>query len=592
MQCVVKQERSDYQEPSNDQLNIWLYWENIGFSVMPPYLKLCIETLRHHCKSSIIHLVTPDNLDLYLPDLDMDLSSIRMRDTNKTAISLKADYLRVKLLYEYGGLWQDVDCIALKDYSETFKNLLVEYDFIGMRKHSKGLKPISNNFIASRQGGAVISAYLDQIEAHINLKKMSQELYEWNEIGSGMLTPIVDRQSADKIFLFEESHIHPFDFTESEKLQEVDPKFFFEDRVDSRALCVMLYHSLFSKSTKALPRREILNSEMPLSQMIRYSLSKDASGIIRAAQKISNGESTRDFECKDIAIIFTTMGRPECCRNFLESIRRYWGNEVNIYFAVQGDVGLRGVYSRMSKKYLANIFYLDEDAGLSASRNFLVENTKEKLILLSDDDFVVTQYTRLDVALNIFNENLEVDILGGMFYNYYYDKNGNIERKEYTAFNHNFLAGDFFPKNELLMLPTEYKSAKRDFLDHRYFWQRQDTVNNFCLMDRKVFSEKKLHWDDSMKIMGEHEDFYCQAYFSDLPIGIYYTNALCIDHDRRQVAGFDEKRSRLDGQIQFMKKWGFDKFKIIGKRQDALKNKADLDRKLHPEWLNKVKNGK
>lgn len=583
-----QQEFSPYLKPSEVKLNVWLYWENLGPKGMPAYLKLCIETLRKHNTGAVIHLVTPDNLKEYIPDLEIDLNSIRMKDAKKTAVSLKADYLRVKLLHAYGGLWQDVDCIALRNYSDEINRLLDQHDFVCMRKVSKENKYISNNFIASVKGGDVIGEYLSRMELHILYKYSNDEKYDWTEIGAAMLTPVVNAASEGSIFFFDEDLIHPFDFTEAKILQSVDPYYQFEAKLDPNALCVMLYHSLFDDFLKNAPRNIILQSEKILCQILRRSLG-EVSYRPKSSSAHLNTARAREYKLSDIALVFTTFSRLECCANFLESIRQFWGDEISIYLAVQGDSHLKYFYKKMERRYKCTIFFVEDDAGLSASRNHLIANTVEPLIFLCDDDFIVNEFSRLDIALGMFNERPEIDILGGLVRNYYYSDLGHIDRKEFSAFNQNFLSGNLIKKDSCWMIPSEYKYANKEYFDYRHYIKKQDTVNNFCLIDRRVFSEVNIQWSDDIKIMGEHEDFYLKVETAGDSVGVFFTNALCVDHDRRPAKNFNGKRSRLDGQVIFMKKWKLAELMIIGKRFDTLGSDGVFSRMRHPKWLARIK---
>ncbi len=512
-----------------------------------------------------------------------------MRDKNKTAVSLKADYLRVKLLYEYGGLWSDVDCIAMRDFSEEIAQLLKEYDFVCMRKRSKKDKFISNGFIASRKGGEVIRGYLDEMEIHISKKASLSESYEWSEIGGRMLTRHVNATSKKNIYEYAESLIHPFDFTEAEVLQGIDPAFSLDSRLSGDTNCVMLYHSLFNHETKSHTKRTLLQSETVLGQIFRRSL--EGSGILERYNLYPKTvPRTQQYSLSDIGIIFTTMARPECCENFLKSIRQHFGDQPCIYFAPQGDEELVGVYQRMAKRYDANVIYVDDDEGLSSSRNILVKHVKEKVIFLTDDDFIATDATRLDVALSMFNNNADIKILGGRVYNYYYSNDGTLNKKEYTGFNQSFLTCGKLSENHSVLVPSEQLFPKRYFVDERFYFQTQDTVNNFCLIDKDyVFEAAGIQWDDEIKIMGEHEDFYHSVQLSEYPIGVYFTNALSIDHDRRVNQRFSKQRSRLEGQIYFMNKWGLRALTILGKRSDRIVRDGEFVRGQHPSWFQKLK---
>lgn len=60
---------------------------------------------------------------MYLPDLRKDISTV--------PIALKTDYIRVRLLHGYGGLWVDADTILMNNLHNIASKLAHGVDFIG-----------------------------------------------------------------------------------------------------------------------------------------------------------------------------------------------------------------------------------------------------------------------------------------------------------------------------------------------------------------------------------------------------------------------------------------------------------------------------
>lgn len=110
---------------------IWLYWENKPNSLKPSYLNLCYKTVLKHCKDSFdIHLLDEKTVYKYLPDL--------RKDINQLMIPQKADYIRICLLYKYGGIWLDSDIIVNNDLKPMYDKMEEEkVDYIGFGCHYK-----------------------------------------------------------------------------------------------------------------------------------------------------------------------------------------------------------------------------------------------------------------------------------------------------------------------------------------------------------------------------------------------------------------------------------------------------------------------
>jgi hypothetical protein len=113
---------------------IWLYWENKPNVMEPPkYIQLCHDTVRKHCGNNfVINILNEKTIHNYLADLRPDIETLN--------IPQKADYYRLKLLYEYGGIWLDSDIIVMKNLGPIINKLNNKHDFVGFGCHYRNCK--------------------------------------------------------------------------------------------------------------------------------------------------------------------------------------------------------------------------------------------------------------------------------------------------------------------------------------------------------------------------------------------------------------------------------------------------------------------
>lgn len=71
-----------------------------------------------------------------------------------------ADYLRIKLLYYYGGIYLDADVTVLEE--QNFDDLLGSRMFCGREKNNF----VSNAIIGSEAGHPILKKYLDTVESN------------------------------------------------------------------------------------------------------------------------------------------------------------------------------------------------------------------------------------------------------------------------------------------------------------------------------------------------------------------------------------------------------------------------------------------
>jgi hypothetical protein len=101
---------------------IWMAWT--GNNPLPDILALCLASVRRHNGGDFdVIVVTPGNLRRYLDPHPA---------YNYLSLTHRADYLRLCLLHRYGGVYLDMDTVALRPLTEVYGELaahdLVTYD--------------------------------------------------------------------------------------------------------------------------------------------------------------------------------------------------------------------------------------------------------------------------------------------------------------------------------------------------------------------------------------------------------------------------------------------------------------------------------
>ncbi|HLX88701.1 MAG TPA: glycosyltransferase, partial [Acidimicrobiales bacterium] len=85
----------------------WTYWENRPGRQRSAYLDLCLETIARHAPPLELRCLSVDDTPALLPDLDVE------RWRALPAPNYRSDYVRSRVLERYGGIWIDIDTIAL-----------------------------------------------------------------------------------------------------------------------------------------------------------------------------------------------------------------------------------------------------------------------------------------------------------------------------------------------------------------------------------------------------------------------------------------------------------------------------------------------
>ncbi|WP_321277440.1 capsular polysaccharide synthesis protein [Thiomicrorhabdus indica] len=187
---------------------IWQYWEK--GEIEPLFVDELHQIAKKNSGVQVIQ-VTPNTLDQYLPNLPSEVLEIK-------ELAHKADMIRTRLLYQYGGMWLDSDAIVLKDLNEFF-DLLDSYEFISFNNNAsfsdRPLKVRINAFL-SRPGSQVLKDWI--YEQNLKLPKKQ---FAWTEVGTDLLDPIVLRnQKTVKLLNFD--LVCPVKWNEVERFSKED----------------------------------------------------------------------------------------------------------------------------------------------------------------------------------------------------------------------------------------------------------------------------------------------------------------------------------------------------------------------------------
>jgi len=300
-----------------------------------------------------------------------------------------------------------------------------------------------------------------------------------------------------------------------------------------------------------MPLDFYLNEASPIgaySRLLRKS--SEPSGHI-------NNERHPGFTFADVDIVAVTLNRWRCVQELLHSIRRNFGYEPTITVVAQNRSSLR--WSFLARRYQTTFLFVDNDLGLSASRNLAVASTSRPLVWLMDDDFQIDERCRATDALQIMSENASIDVLGGNLLDV---PRHSAPRSEEQS--QGFAMKATRKPKSVTWTRLEDLPRERDYLDSCTYLEYCDIVDNFALFRRETTFDTGVTWDPHLKINAEHQDLYLK--FLDLGnITVARTNALKVRNIRIQSKAFRSKRNRQDQFFShFFRSHRLDSFAITG----------------------------
>lgn len=257
-------------------MNIWLYWDNLTQNDTPNYIRLCFKSIIKHCKDKhSIYFLNKSNIGYYIDNIPKELYQIErdifdnsikgfLRRLNykkriESRIAIQLAYLRLRLLYKYGGLWLDSDCVTMSDYGDI-EDALQQHEIVGLKKISHGDNHIANNFIASNKNSKRIKEIIEKQEYIIKQKKY----IKWGEIGGFLLNKYLE--DFNDILLLDEKKILPIPWQEADKFFKNEPLKLIEN---SDPFCCMLYNNIFPDRFKKKSLDELYNDNTLISKLFK-----------------------------------------------------------------------------------------------------------------------------------------------------------------------------------------------------------------------------------------------------------------------------------------------------------------------------------
>jgi hypothetical protein len=237
---------------------VWAYWEDGPRARRPVYLDLCLETIERHCAPLELRLLSRHDAITWLPDLDVD------RWESLPAPNYRSDYVRSRVLQRYGGVWMDVDTVALAPLSQ----LLDELDGTGMvcfgREHGR--------FFGGLCAAAPGSPFVDDWVA--GQDRALSRYANWAELPYAALAQDVTWEIARRL---------PWKALPMERVAPVPwyqwRRFFSRVESPRRVLqgspmTIVLWNAVMAPHLRARTRAELFASRTLLSRLLRIGLGR------------------------------------------------------------------------------------------------------------------------------------------------------------------------------------------------------------------------------------------------------------------------------------------------------------------------------
>lgn len=253
----------------------------------------------------------------------------------------------------------------------------------------------------------------------------------------------------------------------------------------------------------------------------------------------------------NVTFIIKTYERFYCVKRLVKSIYKKYPN-AKVLIADDSTLSCKSFFNEKYPDKDIKVYELENDCGLSAGRNYLVDRVKTEYFVLLDDDFVFDKKTDVKKAEEIIIDK-NLDILGGYIRNYTEINNipthikcliQRLIKYEKPA---NYLGTINYDK-KTKTLQVDYK--RKEFP----LYTESDIVLNFFIARTNVVRDRN-RWDDELKLQ-EHTAFFYTAKKNGLRVG--FSNEFSVQHRPIKLKAYGAYRGRNFTKV-FMKKNDIDR---------------------------------
>lgn len=235
---------------------VWTYWEDPPGGARPAYLDLCLETIRAHSASLEVRLLGREDVKSWLPDLDAE------RWHRLPAPNYRSDYLRSRVLQRYGGIWIDIDTIAMSALTE----LLDEIDHTGTVSFGRELGRFFGGLCAAVPGAAFVDAWVEEQDRVLSRSD------DWSTLGYAALAQDVTWHMARRFpwKALPMDRVAPIPWYQWRRfLSRVEPP---KELLSRSPITIVLWNAVMAPYLRRFDREQLLGSRILLARLLRISL--------------------------------------------------------------------------------------------------------------------------------------------------------------------------------------------------------------------------------------------------------------------------------------------------------------------------------
>ena len=235
--------------------NIFLYWVGKEYKLIN-ILRNFIYIHSTNGKGYNVILITDKNINLYIKNIP--------KYFNKLCPAHQADFVRVNVVCEYGGIWMDSDTLVMDSLDSLF-DIIENTNGFFIKENNDDL---SNGVFGSKSNTLLIIKWKTEL-----INKLDKTGYniEWNAIGSDILKNIykTDKSLYDDYVIFNGlNNLYPVNWNNCVKEFIEKPYNNYKTIIREYQPFIVLVNSVYKEMEE---KNDILNCNIPLNYFIKKS---------------------------------------------------------------------------------------------------------------------------------------------------------------------------------------------------------------------------------------------------------------------------------------------------------------------------------
>jgi mannosyltransferase OCH1-like enzyme len=413
-------------------------------------------------------------------------------DYKLTSFQYKADVVRLELLYEYGGIYLDLDMLIVNNFEEVFNN---GKDLYICKETSTENSGLINAFLACKPKNEFLKIWLDNFKTGLRMNIWAYHIRDTNKMLIENNPHYLLKYNID---ILGNHTFFPVSWTDTNAFENKNPVLFDSNTYGVHLFETILHHILIRNEFFRMPDEFETGSVLNKDNSVENENIKEEITLTKEEVKIEEVK-IEEFKNVDEIVVLTLKERPEKIDYMVEHLTLH----------------------NLDHKLIINNLHENPSIGCMESHIGAIKYAKEKglkSIFIFEDDVLISENFILEEQLKTIPENWDILYFGGILTSAREKSNNWI--KGIIWCNHAYIVKDTMYDvilDKYAEINIQEMGKRKETIDHFYTKEILPYYNcwlneNQPIIQKEGYSDlsKKVKWGNnfnwstfSMKNLGD-----------------------------------------------------------------------------------------